>query len=76
MSFMIFIFFKLGRGVPVIVPNDTKRLLKYLASADVRVKAGIQPSIDFLFSNTSKNNIFYTSHLTVSSCFQFKMDNF
>lgn len=43
---------KLGRGVPVIVPNDTKRILKYLASADVRVKAGIQPSNDFLFSNT------------------------
>uniref|UniRef100_A0A8W8MKN2 Uncharacterized protein n=1 Tax=Magallana gigas TaxID=29159 RepID=A0A8W8MKN2_MAGGI len=42
---------KLGRGVPVIVPNDTKRILKYLASADVRVKAGIQPSNDFLFSN-------------------------
>lgn len=26
---------KLGRGVPVIVPNDTKRILEYLASADV-----------------------------------------
>uniref|UniRef100_A0A8W8KZ57 Uncharacterized protein n=1 Tax=Magallana gigas TaxID=29159 RepID=A0A8W8KZ57_MAGGI len=43
---------RLGRGVPVIVPNDTKRIMKYLASADVRVKAGIQPRNDFLFSNT------------------------
>lgn len=47
--------FQLGRGVPVIIPQDTIQVMKYLADEKVRRKAGIPQENTFLFANSSKN---------------------
>lgn len=44
---------KLGRGVPVIIPQDTIQVMKYLADEKVRRKAGIPQENTFLFANSS-----------------------
>lgn len=46
--------FQGGRGVPVIVPEDTKRALLFISNASVRREAGILPDNVYLFPNTSK----------------------
>jgi hypothetical protein len=43
-----------GRGVPVILPDDVKTPLEYLANDDVRRKAGINGSNIYVFANCRK----------------------
>lgn len=44
------ICFQTGRGVPVIVPEEAVQALEFIASEDVREKAGINHQNPFLFA--------------------------
>lgn len=41
---------KVGRGVPVIIPNDTEHGLIYLTYPNVRLSAGIEPGNEDIFA--------------------------
>lgn len=43
---------KTGRGVPVILPQDVKRAMAYLADENVRSKVGIQSCSPYFFANS------------------------
>lgn len=45
-------FLKRNRPVPVIVPDDTKCLLDFVTTHDVRKEAGILPTNSFLCGTT------------------------
>ena len=41
---------QVGRGVPVIIPNDTEHGLIYLTYPNVRLSAGIEPGNEYIFA--------------------------
>ncbi|XP_078310283.1 uncharacterized protein LOC111116385 isoform X1 [Crassostrea virginica] len=43
---------KTGRGVPVLIPNETKEVLNYLSNPIARIKANIKPENPYMFANT------------------------
>lgn len=64
---------KTGRGVPVILPQDVKRAIAYLADENVRSKAGIQSCSPYFFAN-SKAGVFrvYDAIKTVAEAAKLK----
>ena len=51
-------FFQTGRGVPVLIPNETKEVLNYLSNPIARIKANIKPENPYMFANTGKSSAF------------------
>lgn len=44
-----------GRGVPVIIPADLRKVLAYLSNADVRLASGVLNTNHYLFPNKGKD---------------------
>ncbi|XP_065943060.1 uncharacterized protein [Magallana gigas] len=45
---------KTGRGVPVLIPNETNKVLEYLSDPVARQRASIRPENDYMFPNTGR----------------------
>lgn len=54
LSMHIFNLLQVGRAVPVILPDDVKQGLRYLADSSVRASVGISSSNEYLFASEGK----------------------
>ncbi|XP_062610759.1 uncharacterized protein LOC134272385 isoform X2 [Saccostrea cucullata] len=45
---------KTGRGVPVLIPNETNKVLEYLSDPVARQRASIRPENNYMFANTGR----------------------
>lgn len=43
-----------GRGVPVLIPNETNKVLEYLSNPVARQRAIIRPENNYMFANTGE----------------------
>uniref|UniRef100_A0A8W8P1Z7 Uncharacterized protein n=1 Tax=Magallana gigas TaxID=29159 RepID=A0A8W8P1Z7_MAGGI len=43
-----------GRGVPVLIPNETNKVLEYLSNPVARQRAIIRPDYNYMFANTGE----------------------
>lgn len=43
-----------GRGVPVLIPNETKKVLGYLSNPVARQRANIRPENNYMFAITGE----------------------
>lgn len=55
MPFKISHAFQTGKDVPVVVPEDVRRILQYLADSEVRRAAGISTANPYIFANNGKS---------------------
>ena len=47
---LCFCLIQTGRGVPVIIPGETKDALEFIANEEVRGHVGIHPKNPYLFA--------------------------
>nr|XP_034315953.1 uncharacterized protein LOC117685616 [Crassostrea gigas] len=45
---------KTGRGVPVLIPKETNKVLEYLSDPVARQRASIRPENNYMFANTGR----------------------
>lgn len=50
----IIVFMQTGRGVPVLIPNETKKVLGYLSNPVARQRANIRPENNYMFAITGE----------------------
>lgn len=43
-----------GRGVPVLIPNETNKVLEYLSNPVARQRAIIRLDYNYMFANTGE----------------------
>lgn len=47
-------FMQTGRGVPVLIPKETNKVLEYLSDPVARQMASIRPENKYMFANTGE----------------------
>ena len=53
---MTFVLVQRGlRSVPMLIPNDCKSALAYLAETTIREQVGIQADSDYVFANSGND---------------------